>query len=140
VLASEAGPTARLTWSLLDTQLFIGDDGEQHQSAVIELAVEGGQPGTVTLGRHDADGCAVAGTNAGTNLVCSPGPHGLIVEVTRPRPDELEVRLGGSHTTVRITADAELETDPAITRLPNEVPEPAGAAGTGPWRRPGLLR
>src|ERR1019366_7342864 len=53
-----ARPQVELTWRLFETQRWL-EGHDKHESAVIELLVNGGEPARLDLGRRDSVGCVV---------------------------------------------------------------------------------
>jgi hypothetical protein len=140
-----ARPQLELTWRLFETQRWL-EGHDRHESAVIELLVNGGEPSRLDLGRRDSVGCVVRDTtrppleNGGldaplTSLDCAFA-H---ARVFRAGPDELRVVAGDrdpaeaandsalvhSRTAiVRVPAGADVAVDPALARIPDEAPSP----------------
>jgi hypothetical protein len=137
-------PQVELTWRLFETVHALDRSGEDSQSAVFELLINGGTPSRVALGRRASLGCAVGAAGEDdarrvASLECRAHGHGEYAEVRRPAPGELVVEAFGHDgaspqgegprtarqaTTVNIPADAEIVVDRELSRIPDEVPSP----------------
>jgi hypothetical protein len=143
-----ARPQVELTWRLFETRRWL-EGHDKHESAVIELLVNGGEPSRLDLGRRDSVGCVVrdaAGVApeyaAGGGLdaplasldctfaharVFRAGTGELRVVAGDGAPGEAanDSALGHSRTAiVRVPAGADVAVDPALARIPDEAPSP----------------
>jgi hypothetical protein len=136
---SAAGrPQVQLTWRLFEINHELDRNGDDVQSAVFELLVNGGTPPRVALGRRSSVGCAVHDAADGAGAVCSlecrAGSHGELARVVRSAPGELRVEAYGQDdaqvgirtdprtATVKIPAEADVVVDPGLARIPDETP------------------
>jgi hypothetical protein len=132
-------PQVQLTWRLFEIQHEIRN-GNDVQSAVFELLVNGGSPSRIALGRRSSFGCVVReGGGAGplTRLECRAGGRDDVAVVVRAGPDELRAeayeqdhahpddRAARTHpasATIAIPAGADVVVDPGLSRIPDETP------------------
>jgi hypothetical protein len=127
----------QLTWRLFEIQHELDRNGDDVQSAVFELLVNGGTPPRVALGRRSSFGCAVHdadGAGAVSSLECRAGSRGEVARVVRSAPDALRVEAYGQDdaragirtnprtATVTIPPEAEVVVDPGLARIPDETP------------------
>jgi hypothetical protein len=131
----------QLTWRLFETRRWL-DGHDKHESAVVELLVNGGVPSRVDLGRRDTAGCAVtdasetAGAAPGvaiTSLDCAVAHAQVFANVgelrvvagdrgvTRPADSPMTHERTA---TVRVPVGAELAVDRVLARIPDEAPGP----------------
>jgi hypothetical protein len=132
-------PQIELTWRLFETQRWL-EGSSRHESAVIELLINGGEPARVDLGRRDSAGCTVEGASAValTTLACSnaralvsrSGDLELRVVAGEPSPGDVvaadsEPPLTRVRTaTVRVPPGADVVVAPELSRIPDEAPSP----------------
>ena len=128
----------QLTWRLFEINHELDRNGDDVQSAVFELLVNGGTPPRVALGRRSSAGCAVHddadGAGAVSSLECRAGSHGEVARVVRSGPGALRVEAYGQDdadagvrtnprtASVTIPGDAEVVVDPGLARIPDETP------------------
>jgi hypothetical protein len=139
-----ARPEVELTWRLFETVRWLDGRGEEHQSSIFELMIEGGQPARVDLGRRESSGCVVKdgadGPSYLARLECRSGAHGAhgeYAEVTRPRPDELRIEAFGKDeaaagpeapranvqvTIARIPVESDITVVRELARIPDDAP------------------
>jgi hypothetical protein len=136
-------PQVQLTWQLFETMRSLDSSGQEQESAVFQLLVNGGTPARVALGRRASLACAVRGATGGdapalvTGLDCHTHADGEHARVERASPGELRVeafgqdeahpdheppRTGVKSATIRIPADAEIVVEPTLMTVPDEAP------------------
>ena len=145
-VALPAKPVVQLTWRLFETMHSLDSRGQDQESAVFELLVNGGTPARVALGRRASLGCTVrdATDEAGgteepgivTNLDCYAYGHGEYAQVRRSGPGTLAVeafgqdeatptfeppRTGVKTVTVNIRENAAIIVEHEVARIPDEV-------------------
>jgi hypothetical protein len=143
-----ARPQVELTWRLFETRRWL-EGHDKHESAVIELLVNGGEPSRVDLGRRNSVGCVVRDAtgpalenDAGGGLdapLASLDCAFAHARVLRAGTGELRVFAGDSDpaeaandsalvhsrtASVRVPAGADVAVDPALARIPDEAPSP----------------
>jgi hypothetical protein len=138
-------PQVQLTWRLFETLRWLDGDGQEHQSSIFELLIEGGQPSRVELGRRESVGCVVKdATDAPSYLAgleCHAGAHGEYANVSRPSPGELRIEAFGQNersadheplrtpfrtsptaASVRIPIGSDVVVDRELARIPDDAP------------------
>jgi hypothetical protein len=141
-------PQVQLTWRLFETRRWLDGDGQEHQSSIFELLIEGGQPSRVELGRRESVGCVVKdATDAPSYLAgleCHAGVHGEYANVSRPSPGELRIEAFGQDegsadhepprtpsrpsrtsptaASVRIPIGSDVVVDRELARIPGDAP------------------
>jgi hypothetical protein len=130
-------PQVQLTWRLFEIQHELDRHGDDVQSAVFEMLVNGGDPPRIALGRRSSFGCAVHdadGAGAVSSLECRAGSHREVARVVRAAPDALRIEAYGQDdgdagvrttprtATVTIPPEAEVVVDPGLARIPDETP------------------
>jgi hypothetical protein len=125
--AEPARPVVRLRWQTSGYREKTDAHGAVHYSVALDLVVDGGVPGHVSLGRRAAAGftCLVPQDDAGVLAHAESyiEAHGEYADVTRPSPGELHVDAFGQdealpgwtppvtnrvHAVVRIPEDADV--------------------------------
>jgi hypothetical protein len=148
--AVQPRPQVQLTWRLFETRRWLDGKGQEHQSSIFELLVEGGAPSHVQLGRRESFGCVVRDTTASASLLagldCYAHAHGEHANVERPRPGELRVEAFGQDEAypdyarprtnvqaaiIRVPADSDIVVDEELATVPADAP-PRGADRTSP--------
>jgi hypothetical protein len=148
--AAQPRPQVQLTWRLFETRRWLDGKGQEHQSSIFELLVEGGAPSHVQLGRRESSGCVVRDTTASASslagLDCYAHAHGEHATVERPRPGELRVEAFGQDEAypdyarpranlqaaiIRVPADSDIVVDEELATVPADAP-PRGAGRTSP--------
>jgi hypothetical protein len=138
-------PQVQLTWRLFETLRWLDGDGQEHQSSIFELLIEGGQPSRVELGRRESFGCVVRDAIDRppylAGLECHSGAHGEFANVSRPSPGELRIEAFGQDegsadhepprapsrtsptvATVRIPIGSDVTVDRELARIPDDAP------------------
>jgi len=139
-----ARPEVELTWRLFETRRWL-EGHDKHESAVIELLVNGGEPSRLDLGRRDSSGCVVrdAPENAAGGGLDAPlatldcafaharvfragaGELRVIAGDRDPAEAANDAALVHSRTAiVRVPSGADVAVDPALARIPDEAPSP----------------
>ncbi len=138
----DARPQVQLTWRLFETLRWMDRSGEERESSIFELMIEGGTPSRVQLGRRESLGCVVRDATDGlphlAQLECYSSARGEFANVTRPRAGELHIEAFGQDeahpsqeprrtnvqtATVRIPSEADIVVDRELARIPGDAPQ-----------------
>ncbi len=130
-----------LTWRLFETRRWLDSHGEEHQSSIVELLIEGGTPSRVQLGRRETFGCTVEDATARpsflTGLDCYDHAHGEYATVERAHAGELRIEAFGQNeaypdyepprtnvqsATVRIPSESDIVVDQELVTIPSDAP------------------
>lgn len=123
----------QVTWRLFETQHWLDGKGT-HESAIVELLIDGGTPARVQLGRRDSSECAVRAAVEGQPALARLECAHARAEIVRASGSELRVEAvnldlthagppnGANATTVtvRIPDGADIVVSSELTRMPDE--------------------
>ena len=131
----------QLSWRLAETRRWLDSQGEEHQSSIVELLIQGGTPSHVQLGRRETFGCTVEDETASSSLLtgldCYDHAHGEYATVERSRPGELRIEAFGQNeaypdyepprtniqsATAQIPSESAIVIDPELVTIPSDAP------------------